>query len=691
MNKKKITPFLVFLFSIILLSIVAWIIKDLTINRKSVLVEWFALTLILLLNFFVVDEKNNNSRKKVYILQLYVPICFFTLFWDLAFFSKYTNTTNVISWYGLLCLNLLLLTTTRFLTKNHNLQFYAQEIINFFKYNYGLILICLLFIIGSIEIFYSWLNEDGIQYYSQITKIKNWDFLNLSYFKLAGHHSELFTVIMMIGEFIFPNSVYGVRLILLICALLSIFAFYNILDILYKNESKTLKLILTATYAFSPFLYGIFGEINLDFPLICIFTWIYLFYLKKLYILQFFSMLLICFTKETGCVIYGLFVLGEVINCIILSRHNHDKFVANFIENKLLFKSFPGIIWILYYVISQFALWGNSAISSSVNDNGVMGYLNNTFDVWPQYFFYRLKQIFTFNYQWVFTLVIITLTIAIMLSRRKSLKSNFYNYIPLIFSGIGIIIINTFYVTYTHVRYISPFMLCCMIAYSHVIVNSFSIKKIKVAITCIILGITIIANYSTDFLTLKIFLNYNVGNGYISCPRLFSVDENGVCIQNDSDNKNYSLLNEGIAYNRQFTGRGYVIEDLLKKIDYQEGDLIIIPDVFHDEYMVYRNALLRGTAWKNSLMLWNTESKRTNANSYFIDSNNFDKNEWIAIKTQVISEYQNIDLNDYARVFYIELPFNLDYDHENFLKNYEIKDEYVSSKNVWKFKAYRIK
>ena len=169
----------------------------------------------------------------------------------------------------------------------------------------------------------------------------------------------------------------------------------------------------------------------------------------------------------------------------------------------------------------------------------------------------------------------------------------------------------------------------------------------------------------------------------------YSVD--GYCYEFEENKINYSQLNEGTAYNRQYLGRAMCLEQLLEQVDYSGAEVIVIPDIAESTDMLYRHILLRKTAWTEGRMYWNTEQKRTNAN-FFFDEKLYEGSEWKKINTVVVEHVIPEQLFDqYERVFYLQLPMNENYDHKSLLENYVVDKCYTAQNGVWKFEMLELK
>lgn len=689
-NVKKICRIVAVLLAIGAFAIVLNSIT-LEVNIKDVFWEWILFTGVYGFSYYLFHKREEFVKRKTLVRQFFIPSLFAALFWNLAYFSQGTDKSNYIAFYGFAALNLLLILLTYLLISDRQITYlvFVEKIRDYCRGNKFLIATCILFVIGSVPILTTWLNQDGIDYYTCISELKTWNFTDLRALQMAGHHTEVYTMMLMIGEFLLPGHGVGVRLVCIVLAVLTIIAFDAILKILFHNEHSVERVILTGIFAFSPYLFGMLAEINTDFPLLCFFVWTVLFHLKKEYVMQAFCGALLCFTKEPGCLIYGAYVLGIVVCIIYENRKNVSEMLDKLTARRMLVNYGPGVLWIFYFIGIQFRVWGTTTETSvSATETG---YKLNSFDIWGTYIVYRLKEIFLFNYAWIFWGVIFLGLLWIALHYKKFVwKNGAITYIPICFSLGALLFINTVYITYPHIRYNIPFLFIETLCFGIIVTSVIKRSIVRKLFLSGVLVITILSNYMTDPISEKIFYCIDSGNGQIVCPRLF-YSPDGYCYEFEEISINYSQLNEGSAYNRQYLGRGKCFEQLFDQIDYRESDLIVVPNIAKDKDMLYRHVLLRKTAWTEGSMYWNTEKKMTNAN-FFFDETLYDSAEWDKINTVVLEEGEPLReewFSEYERVFYLKLPINKEYDHEQILKDYSI-ERYIAQNNVWKLEMLEL-
>ena len=644
------------------------------------------LTVILLL------KRDFFGKNLKYTKQLFIPALILALFWNEAFLFPETDISAPIAIYGLFSLDVLVLAfASIFFAAYGGLSGNVrQALYEFFSEKKYCLSVMLVFAILSVNIFDVWLTQDGIDYYSSLSRMYTWNFTDLTALKLAGHHSEIYTIILMLGEYLFPYKAVGIRVSCVFLALITIYAFYGIEEIIFEDLSEIEKMILLGIFAFSPYFYGILPEINTDFPLLCFLVLMCYFHLKEEYILQFFCGIALCLSKETGCILYGMYIVGIIAVKIIQNRTNRRKMMRAIFAPYLLFQYCIGLVGVIYIIFFGAAgLWG-SATSRAEAANSYT-HINNTFELWKQYIGFRLKEAFLFNYTWILWGIIIIGAIAFLL-RRKTIKWECSKVLPVFLSGIGLIVFNCVYVTWTHVRYFIALLFLQVLLLGYVLMRVTSKRHIRAIALGAVLVIVLISDYSTDKFSEQLFCSYDAGNGTVVNPRLFYANADKYCIQTESP-EDFTMLGEGPVYNRQYTARGDCFEDLLEQIGYNSGDLIVVPNVAGNSYNMRRAVLLRKTGWLEGQMYWNQEKECTNVNYFFLESDAEENDEWEQIHMVMLEEGELLPediFDNYERVFYLKLTLNSTYDHESFLSNYVQTNYYESTHNIWKYEMIQI-
>ena len=256
------------------------------------------------------------------------------------------------------------------------------------------LLILLVFVLLDISTFTTWFRGDTEFYYQgicdSVENLKKGK-ISLANFGIAGHICYGYSLFVFIGQLLIPYYGIGIRLTNLLLALFTIVIFWKVIGILFPKLEQWTRVFITAAFAFSPFLLGLFGEVHSDFPVLCFFIWLVYCYITKRQRLCLVTGFLLCFSKETGVLYYASFFAG----CFLY------RCIKN--ENKNWFKKlgteFSDLEWMLlvpadfFLIAAAFAQgWGNMAINPQVTTVKI-----NTFCFSPEYIWVKFREIFLMN------------------------------------------------------------------------------------------------------------------------------------------------------------------------------------------------------------------------------------------------------------------------------------------------------
>lgn len=644
-------------------------------------------------------KKNESKRNTGLLAELFPIELLFVLFWNLALLSKYTDKSNLISVVaGTILLNgLFFFTIARlFLSRNH-----CFDIKNWLKDNYPFFIICSIFILCYLTVIDAWLNLDGYIYYHCIRQMKNWRFASFSQLMLAGHSSQGYSIFLLIGEFLFPDNVYGVRIVHCMMALITVFCFYKITEAILPKADRLEKLLFTALFAFSPMVMGMTAEINTDFPLLCFFTWMVLCSIKGKKVLQAFCGILLCFSKETGCLLYGFYVLGMVLyRYFKYKRESLKIMLANIFSVDVWLLATGGIMWIANFIwlaVHNSGSWGTNLAADVTNAGRNTGPKINSLGLYADYIFNKLKQMIFINFNWIFYYIILACICFLILKGRKALidavKLKGEIYLGILLSFFGFILYNIIYITYNHYRYILPFAFFV----SFGIVISLTVlcqrRKLRKLLAAALVLLVLASNFYTfDPFSRLFFMKQGTGTGDILIPCSVSDDLEGNVSLAGNTEYHKTIIN-GSIYNMQYAYLGKCFDKTLEKIAYTEDTLIILPCEYRDDEYGTLATIFGINLTGINKFYWDTEKKETNINcADNIRAMSANKRyQKINIKAvHNINEIPKKELNRYSKIFYIALPFDKTYNHKEFFgkKQYEEAGEiqYIS----WKWKLYQI-
>lgn len=630
---------------------------------------FFITTFISFLNIFFLASGQREQIMK----QLFPIYTFLAVFWDLSFYSVYTDKTYPLNIYiGLFVLNVpMIFMGVKFLY----LEIRSFDILNKAKNNKCLIIFLLLFIILSLETLNTWTRLDSDIYYYYLQEAQKWNlsFDSLKLFRLGGHQSMGYTIFGLLGVYLTPNSPMGLRLVNIVMICISSFCFHSILKFFIKENS--LILLLTGLFIFNPLILGTIYEINLDLPMTCFYIWtIYaLLYSNKIYL--FLSAFFLSFSKETGVILlFGLALgwgLKEVIN---IYNNKQEKWRENIDFKTWVCLGLPMIFWLIFKKMGF--VWREESNSLSISSNTMdkIGFnLDNTL--------IKIIELFILNFSWIFTICIIYCMIILLLKERKIvLTKKILNGLPIVFSSILFIFFQFIYITYCHIRYITPYWIGLIWTFGIFIVNGFSKRKRLILCFLLLCLLGIQCFYTIDPVSRRICNTINIGQTEIYTTRTFVRGSNDE-IQTKSTNPEllpYFEMTQSAIYNRQFMYFEKAFEKLLKEIKYDDDTLLLVAPIYD---------ILPDMTWISLFGKWYTDKLYYNPNNYRI----VEDMSYPTLNLEIIHNIMEISNSKYNRIYLLSFPYNPLYDTEKLVNNYEVIDSFDIVQNFWSINVYQLK
>ena len=584
------------------------------------------------------------------------------------------------------------------------------QISKFISDNCVLFLVLLLFVLFSIpqmDVFMT--NDSSIYYIGVVNAREGWNFYDLSYLNLGAHGGYSYGLMTLLGDLMLPHTTKGIVLVNIFFAVFTIVSFYNILIKICSGISRYEAALFTAIFAFSPFVYGMIGDINLEFPQLCLFVILFEGTVYERKWLKRVAGILLCFTKETALLIFALFCFGELIYYSIFEHKEYSIFKRLYLafSERMAFEFFIGLICVTLQLIVS--VGSNEMLNTTIDGREeVVAHILNTFQVWGEYIIYKIYQIFLFNWTWILSFLIVLLVIINVKRLIKRIPTFMENHIgSLLFSYFGFLFFQFFYVTWTNHRYIIPVWIYHSVFFTLVVYYSIRKKIYRLGVVIISLGILVVSNYCTvDPITLSRFINRDEGNGKIAIMSFFSLDCLNVIsdniveiyrISNEIDAK-YSGTRDCLLYNRQSSYQGRVWNQILTDINPDDKTLLIVPNLLYNSEATVRSVLDRDVYFLDQFY-WNSSDQISNINIYrdwlFYE-------DWIRKYKEIGYEKINIIVADslkevkecygeqYENLFCVVPRINSDYDIEKFMGecNFSFKDTY--SKNIFVTDLYII-
>lgn len=605
------------------------------------------------------------------------------LFWNLAILSKETDKTNIHIF--VLAVESFILNASFILI----LQKYIENIIKkekkewlvqvkkYLKDNLYIFIIIGIFLILSLDIFNTWLNSDGFRYYSTMSSCRNWDFLDFNKMKLCGHNCQGYVFFALLGEFIFPNSVYGIRLINILIGIINIFATNGIIKKLYPKSTTLQQALFVSMLVFFPGIFSMMAEINIDFPALSFLIWLIYAYLNQKYLFQGIFGLLLCFSKETSILVYGLFMIGYFILkvCTVYRLQGNIMIkIKKIFDLSYIISLFGGVLWLAYFFYSNNNIgWSDIHERTGAIREGL--FTINSFGWSFDYFLFKCKQVLFLNFTWlILSIVLFTVLFTLLKKRRNSftINRNLLYYLPILLAGLSSIIYNLIYITWTNYRYIIQFVFFILLTSIYVL-NSIKIThRLKMIICSIILFIILLSNYTTDPIATKLFVSFQTSENckMVTTPA-FNVEDSYVIFQSIKELEKGGW-SDAMVYNKQYSYWGHIIDKILSDINYNNNTLIIMPDVLGNDTEMFARIFGRYSA-SLPFTCWNSDSKHVDY-SVFQGKNKQVNNIPLNILFHNAEEITSLkEYTQFSRVFFIDLPFGEDSEFSDNIRIYSEK------------------
>lgn len=394
--------------------------------------------------------------------------------------------------------------------------------------NIGIVLLLAITLVLCIDpdaFQYRW---DGILYY---LTCKNLSLQSISSLAIYGHIAQTFGAFAQIGNIIFKDTGIALYVMNVASMVVGIIYFYKIVKYCLPGKTQWNYVLLTALYAWSPYLLGMVSYYNLDFICQCLLTPVIYYLIQKKWILLTFFSLLFCFTKEPAILVYGALCVGTVLIDILDNKEFTlwKRIIRCFGKPQYYIMAMPGILWLVTY--KMLGPW-------SAGNGGV------EFDV--LYVIEKLKNLYILNFNWAFTLVVVTGMVVVIGKRDRQTGKLI---IPLACAQMIFTAFSCVFKTVNHPRYndtnqVTLYLMAIILICTYM-------KAVVYNIWATLMGLLLLGAsfYTIDPLSLFVYKTYNIGSAIMITT---------------GDNP----LGDYMIYNRQMLGMeralGYAIEELIQ-------------------------------------------------------------------------------------------------------------------------------
>jgi len=446
---------------------------------------------------------------------------------------------------------------------------------------------------------------DGGQYYdAMITATQTFTFSLrslVSSFMLLTHPMQGTSLLLGTGEMLFPKQSVGVYGVILLLSIIAFFCLYRIMGRIFKDIEPWMKAAGTAVFAFCPYVLGLFSHINPDYITMLLFIFlIYTFSEELDYLAAFMSVLLI-FSRETGILFAGSFLIPAML--VRIGNMNglrfFDKTKKYLLPKRLLLYLIGPSLFACYIVFSKGLTFGESFTQKSSfrwDNNGLF-----CFGINIGYITTRMEQFLYFNFYWVITLLMFSAILIYFYRFHKNRgvdipnsASDFSIVIGILLSTMVFLIFSCLYMTISCPRYAVSFALPMSIGCVGAICYIWKRKIVRALVMGVIITLFLLQNYfnldpSLTFGNQKI----NAGYQYIYSPT------------GEYSFMDTSFMGEMYVYNRTFDYSEDLLSQMLKKINPDRNDHFVF--ISMNWYEIYMDGDLEQT---KNFIYWNPEQQK---------------------------------------------------------------------------------
>lgn len=540
------------------------------------------------------------------------------------------------------------------------------------------LLVLLVFVVLNINIFSTWFRGDSEYYYNgicdSVANLKKGR-ISLANFGIAGHVSYGYSLFVFLGQLLIPYYGIGIRLVNLLLALVTIFVFWKVTGILFQELEQWTRVLITAAFAFSPFMLGISSEVHSDFPVLCFFTWLVYFYITKRQKLCLAAGFLLCFSKEIGVLYYASFFAGCFLYRLVKNEN------TNWL--KKLGDEFSVLEWMLlvpadlFLVAASFAKgWANVAINPRL-----MAGKANSFVFSLPYIWVKFREIFVLNFAWLLIIPLGLFLVAVCRKKTQKISLNREWMTGIGVSTVVFLLFNFTFFTYTHYRYLQLFLFFYLVLVVFLLEKSCRKVWVKRGVSLLLAVAFLVESFVTaDPVTKLAFRNIEVGNGKIITTEEIAVypkDGEEEETEEESDVSVGELL-DSIVYNREYLGFEYAFEEALADTRYDESKLLIFP-TFYEQNVLYTLMAYMGVH-NPKVFCWDAKTKNVTISE-----------RGIPIAICGLSEGIPKTVLAYEEVWYVKLCHQGKWFQESNLEYFDVLEERTYQSGKWKIVLEKVK
>lgn len=298
------------------------------------------------------------------------------------------------------------------------------------SHSFGIVIILIITILLAYEESGYQFKWDGLLYYKSCIDATLYSISSLA---LYGHISQTYAGIVAMFQLIVGDVGWAMIVVNNLFLVIAILGYYFLLKMTIPYKKEIFYLAATGILAFSPYFLGMVNYFSLDYCLMCLFPMLLYFTFGEKWLYQLIAGVLFCFTKETAIIIYAGLCLGIIlVDCL---SEKKKTFLDIFKTRHYYTMSIPCVLWLVTFLLLGPWNAGDSAVTID------FGYIIE-----------KLKILYVFQFNWIFSLIIV-LCLIIFVVRRDKMTTNKYIF-ALVISQLFLTLFSCIFKTVNHPRYI---------------------------------------------------------------------------------------------------------------------------------------------------------------------------------------------------------------------------------------------
>ncbi|MBQ9086146.1 MAG: hypothetical protein IJY47_03055 [Clostridia bacterium] len=540
--------------------------------------------------------------------------------------------------------------------------------------------VCVLLTVLNLEIFNAWIRWDSYDYYYYMSRLTPDLLTDLDSLRLANHAAYAVSLLYLIFNGIIGDpaaTVYTLNLAMLIGGTI---LFWRIVRIHFPHWNAWSHLLISLTFSFSPFTFGLVYTVGLEWFLmfgILLFFWGDA---EGLPVMQGFGMLLMCFSKETGVVLLFAIMAVRLLGSLYIRRHEP---LLRRVELPLSLTALSfAAIWLVD--LRTFSWLSSNQSSAENNTEGIQASFNK-FEWNPTFVADRIRSLLFSNFTWLLLLILLAGALAYLLFRRSRPGHSTFLFVAQVLAALFAGFLTTIlFVTYNHIRYAGPLVLMLLLLLPHA-VNQIRSLPIRASLCGTLTVCFLLQCYFTVDPAMHLaFETIDKGNGRLA------YSENNVISTEDAERSSLPI-SVNTQYNREILYFDQALDRLLRSISYDEETCLVFSAEYSQQslgYRVYTEYLILGFGYAHTeeprYLVWDEESETRTLTA---DDDQprieicYADTPWDIQRT----------FPHFERVVYIQMPFRDESFQDRLLEDFSWETIASEKYNGWEINAIEIK